>query len=182
VLKLGSKGFVQLDLMLSDDINWSKFAWHSTDFRITKSKYKAVYRNICIIKVTSAYTFEVVKSEQDIGKIKKGDVLQIDKYTLDLSKGLTRTVKSYRGSKPDTIIKTPKTIDKFLVTNNPEEFVKLIFGDDFTIQDVDNFESILSVLKNKKFRLYDRRHEIVKEIIETLKEQELAIPIELENF
>jgi hypothetical protein len=34
------KGIAQVDLMLSSDIEWSKFMYHSPDFRINESKYK----------------------------------------------------------------------------------------------------------------------------------------------
>lgn len=173
-------GFVQLDLMLSEDIEWTKFAWHSTDFRVTKSKYKGAYRNILLRAIAASYVFEETKAEEDVGKIKKGDVLLVDRFSLDLRKGLNKVVNSYEGKKPGTIVKNATTLSKDTITNNPEKLVKILLGDDFTIEDADRFETLLNCINNPKFKNYNKRDVIIETFKKDLIKQKMAIPSEIE--
>jgi len=140
------KEFVQVDLMLTDSIEWTKFASYSPDYRINESKYKSYYRNILLIAIARNFIFSIAYN-------KDGEIKEMDRYALDLSKGLKKTKYSYVGKKGQIRKTASKTVLE-IITNDPEELVHIILGPTFTIEDAKTYESLLAVLDNPKFNLF----------------------------
>lgn len=174
-------GVVQVDFMLSDNIEWTKFAWHSPDIGKLESKYKGAYRNALLEAIVNANVYEVIKQQEDTDKLKKGDVIAIDKASYDFIRGLTRTVKNFVGKKGG-LIKTPTTVSRTLETNIPEEFIKKVLGITFSVKNANSFEDLLDVVNDKKFIHYDKREKIILETIKILEGKELPLPEELLKY
>lgn len=177
-IKSDQGGYVQLDLMLSDNIEWTKFAWHSPDLGKLESKYKGAYRNAILQAICDAGVYEVVTQPEDTDKIKKGEKIQIDKQNFDRLRGLTRVVKSFVGKK-GAIIKTPVTISRAIETNVPEDFCKIVLGPDFSTKDANSFESLLAVTNSKNFRHFKKKDEIIENTKRILQEINMPLPEEL---
>lgn len=161
-------GVVQLDLMLSDSIEWTRFAYYSPDFRKLESDYKGLYRNIALMKIASSFVFDEKKN-------KENQTEELERYSLNLSKGLFKVVKNFIGTR-GKLIKNPKTINRVKITNNPKELVSLLLGDKFDIMDLNTFESILNVIDNPDFKQYEKKNTIYLEIKNELEKQKIAIP------
>lgn len=164
--------FVQLDLMFSESIAWSKFAWHSPDFTKQESKYKGLYRNVLLQSIVTVISFEVLDT------LDTGEVKEFQKWTYNRSKGLERAIKSYIGKK-GSIIKTPATLERELITNSPREFINLIFGEDFEESDLNSFESLLELIQDPNYEHFDKYEDIIKETIKNLKKDKAPIPNEI---
>jgi len=139
-------GVGQIDLMLSTDLNWSKFMYHSPNFITGESKYKGMYRNVLLMSIVS----EMFKESSKLTP--EGDTEQYKQYVVRLEKGIYQVEKSFMGKK-GSLIKTAKLLkdqDKF-ITNTPEEVVELAFGEGVKPLEVMTFEDAWVRLRSPKF-------------------------------
>ena len=139
-------GIGQVDLMLSTDLNWSKFMYHSPNFIIGESKYKGMYRNVLLMSIVS----EMFKESSKLTP--EGDTEQYKQYVIRLEKGIFQVEKSFMGKK-GSLIKTANLLkdqDKF-ITNTPEDVVELAFGEGVKPLEVMTFEDAWTRLQSPKF-------------------------------
>ena len=139
-------GIGQVDLMLSTDLNWSKFMYHSPNFIIGESKYKGMYRNVLLMSIVS----EMFKESSKLTP--EGDTEQYKQYVIRLEKGIFQVEKSFMGKK-GSLIKTANLLkdqDKF-ITNTPEDVVELAFGEGVKPLEVMTFEDAWNRLQSPKF-------------------------------
>jgi len=153
----GTKDFGQVDLMLSTNLDWSRFIYHSPDFTKAESKYKGAYRNILLMGIISESKREVEKTTD------KGETEEYSQYAVRMESGVYKVQKSFLGKKGG-LVKTAKLLheyDKF-ITNTPEVVVELAFGKGVVPADVMTFESAWSKFMSNDFPYKEKRDAIVK--------------------
>ena len=162
---------VQVDLMLSNNFNWTQFVYSSPDYSKGESKYKGSYRNFLMAAVVSAVDYKVLK------KTDKNVPIEIEKYVMRQDKGIYRLTKSYAG-KGGSIIKAGKIIagSESFLTQTPEEMINFFLGDQYTIADAASFEKLYDVVFNKQSKVSGMRDTIRKFFIQSITDAKLPIP------
>jgi hypothetical protein len=149
-------GVGQIDLMLSTNLDWSRFMYYSPDFKVAESKYKGLYRNVLLMSIFSEGTKKTVKTTDS------GEVEEYEQYVIHLEKGVASVRKTLMGKK-GALVKTATILhdfDKF-VTSTPEEVVHLAFGPKVQPNDIMTFENAWTQFQSKEFPYADRRNEIL---------------------
>lgn len=162
---------VQVDFMLSNNLNWTRFIYNSPDYSKGESKYKGAYRNFLLSAVISGYEYEVLK------KSEKGVPIEVRKYSLRHDKGVYQLTKSFAG-KEGGIIKAGKTVsgtEKFL-TQTPEEVVDFFLGKEYTPDDISSFEKLYDIVFNKPSKVSGAKDLIRKLFIDSITKAKLPIP------
>ena len=76
--------------------------------------------------------------------------------------GLKLVKRSYEGkTKP---VKTPKNVETKIISKNPDEILKICFGEDATKDTMNSYETILDYISSDKFKFRN------KEFLEKVKE------------
>ena len=171
---------IQVDLILTRSLEWSRFTQSSPDYRKDESKYKAHVRNLlmmCIVKYCFKRTTKRVTLDDD--SIVDGE---IETFVLRLADGLYKTRKS-------SIAKNLKTMNKDfggpmreydeLITDTPQGFIDLIFEDGVTVNDFLSFETLFNVFMSDKFKFPENRERILVGYIMSLDGQHIDVPTEI---
>jgi hypothetical protein len=172
----GEKGkYVQVDFMMSNNLEWTKFAYIAPDFSKSESKYKLVYRNLLLAACVSIFDMKVLKQTKD--KIP----VEVQKYALRWNDGVYSTVKSF-ASKTGGILKIGKLLkDKdVFVTQTPEELVDMFLGSQYTPNDIRTFEGLYDIVFSQESNIKRYRNLIKQKFIESLTKSKLPIPELLE--
>jgi hypothetical protein len=162
-------GVGQVDLMLSRDIVWSKFMYHSPDFTKDESKYKGAYRNILLMTAIGKCFYEVLdKTEDDQVKIYQAHVIR-------LNQGVVQVRKSFEGKKG--LLKNANLLKEFdkEITRVPQEVVDLLFKD-ADVSEIMTYESLKSLIDSNRFKFPKLRKEIYEACFERLEESGLPLP------
>jgi hypothetical protein len=132
--------------MLSGNLDWSRFMYHSPNFIESESKYKGMYRNTLLMSIISESMREITKTTD------KGEVEEYKSYVIRLEKGIFQVAKTFMGKK-GSLVKTATLLhdqDKF-ITSTPEEVVKFAFGEGVNPSDVMTFENTWKLLMDPNF-------------------------------
>jgi len=167
-------GIAQVDLMLTEDMEWSTFMYHSPDFTKAESKYKGMYRNVLLTSIISEGTKKTVK------KTDKGEIEEYEHQVIHLEKGLASTRKSLMGKK-GLIVKTAtilKEFDKF-ITSTPSEVVKTAFGSEVAPSNVMTFEDIWRHFIDPKFIHKDKFDAILNRFKIYILSSKVPVPTEV---
>lgn len=168
----GSSGNVQVDLMLSDDINFASFMFHSPDFTKNESKWKGLYRTELLKSIVHAVHVEEWSEYFDeYPELKK----KVGRIMLDPSKGLKKNIKSFEG-KNGQPVKVGKTIIEEFISKDPEYITKALLGPNAKIKDTNSFETIIDAMNSKDFPFSDKKTEILKYFKGILETKGLPIP------
>jgi hypothetical protein len=168
----GDKGnYVQVDFMMSNNLEWTKFAYIAPDFSKSESKYKLVYRNLLLAACVSIFDMKVLKQTKE--KIP----VEVRKYALRWNDGVYSTVKSF-ASKTGGILKVGKLLKNkdVFVTQTPEELVDMFLGSQYTPNDIRTFEGIYDIVFNQESNVKRYRNLIKQKFIESLTKSKLPIP------
>lgn len=131
-----SNGFVQVDLMMSENIEWTKF-YHTHP---GTSNYKGLYRNALLRALTAATN----KTKYD-----NNELTERLGYVLVPSKGIQHQHKVRYEGKNGKYLKTFKVEKRGGIESNPITVLEIIFRDsDIRLEDVQTFESTLRSIKN----------------------------------
>lgn len=149
----GYKGIAQVDFMIVKKMDWAKAYYHSPNLKTGESKYKGAVRTAALSCVISCLPVPDVKDEyfEDGTTVKKHW-----KHTFN-TEGVFIQLIDYCG-KNGKPVKNGKKIKEFekLVTNDPTNLVRFIFGDNGTIEDINSIESIWKAIHDpKKFNWGD---------------------------
>lgn len=171
----GTDNYGQVDLMPTDNMEYSKWMYHSPDFTKAESKYKGLYRNQLIMKIIKNVDQKV------LSKNDKDEVMEYERYALRMNSGIARTVRSHIGKRGR--LKNPiaiKELEKH-ITNVPEDIIKLAFGEGINKKDTMTFESCYKMFMNKKFPWANEREKIMEEFIDEIIKTKVPIPEEVYN-
>lgn len=166
-------GVAQVDLMLSGNLDWSRFMYHSPNFIESESKYKGMYRNTLLMSIVSESMREVTKSTPS------GEVEEYKSYVIRLEKGIYQVAKTFMGKK-GSLVKTATLLhdqDKF-ITNTPEEVVKFAFGETVQPSDVMTFENTWKLVMDPGFKHVAKLSGILKRFRDYLLAAKMPIPSE----
>jgi hypothetical protein len=166
-----SKGYVQVDFIAIESMEWAKFAFYTPDYRKNESKYKSAHRNWMFAAIMSAIKENVIKDSA-------GNVLQYDAYIYNWNEGLKRVTKSFEGSKGG-IIKTHKKVKEELLSVSPKEFIELAFGPGYKEDDVKTYEQVDALINNDNFKWKKFLPEIKEQYVKFLERMNLPIPSEI---
>lgn len=151
---------VQVDLMFTDDLSYSKFMYHSPNYKNNESKFKGLYR-------TNLLTYIAGRVPTGIKDIydENNNLTDYWKYTLTYDKGLMLTHKSYKGKKK--LLKNPYTVkeDTKLVSKNINKIIKFILGNKVSVNDTNSFESLTDYIFSDKFNNKENLKYIISDFI-----------------
>ena len=169
----GTKDYGQVDLMPSDNMEYSKWMYHSPDFTKAESKYKGLFRNQLIMAIIKYADQKVLsKNEQD-------EVMEYERYALRLNSGIARTVRSHVGKKGR--LKNPKAIKELErhITNVPKEIVELAFGKGTKVKNTMTFEDCYKLFMKESFPWKDQRDNIVTDFVKEIFDTKVPVPSEM---
>lgn len=166
-------GVGQVDLMLTSDLNWSRFIYHSPDFRTAESQYKGAYRNILLMSAIGKCFFEITK-ETDAG-----ETAEYKAYVVRLNQGIVQVRKSFEGKKG--LLKNAALLKEFdkEITRVPEDVVKLLFTGNHKPSDIDTYEKLKSLIDSNEFKFPDNRKDIMDEFKVKLEASKLPLPSDI---
>lgn len=172
----GSNKIAQVDFMLSESLEWSKFIYHSPNFKENESKYKGVYRNALLFAIITELNKEVVKYFDD------ETPEEIEQDIVRMPHGIYRSRKTWRGKRGK--VKTPKTLKEFykFITIDPQEVVNIVVGPDYTINDISSFEKLWNIVTSDDYIHKDKFNEILEKFLLNLQSMKLDIPEEVKTF
>lgn len=163
-------GVVQVDFMLSKDLEFSKYAYYSPSYK--ESKYKGVYRGFLLMAIVSEFNKKTIMSN--------GNIDWYSQYVFRNCSGVWRVTKSMK-SKSGNYVKTPIIENEEFITDYPKEICKLIFGHE-NLKSLLTFESLLSEIMSKNFIHKSKRDQIINKFLYYLKSGKLEIPQELNMY
>lgn len=148
----------QVDLMFTDNLEFSSFIFHSPNYKNNESEFKGLYRTnllaICASYIpvdTDEYEteYEYNYNEVDLDEydiIVNNRITKFWKYSLSYTDGLRLVHKNCVGK--TKYLATPQTIkeDTVLISKEPNEIVKFILGDKATLSDVNSFETLIKFI------------------------------------
>ena len=167
------KGTAQIDLMLSTDLDWSRFIYHSPDFRIAESRYKGAYRNL-LVMAAIGQSFRKITAETEAGETK-----EFEAYVVRLNQGIVQVRKSFEGKKG--LLKNAallRDFDKF-ITNTPSDVVALLFNGKHVPNDINTYEKLKALLDSTDFKYGEVKNAIFKDFEQKLIDAKLPLPEDL---
>jgi len=168
----GTSDIAQVDFMLSPNLDWSRFVYHSPDFRSGESKYKGVYRNALLMAIITESSKEILK------RTAEGDVEELETNVIRYSEGIWRARKSFMGKKG--LVKTGQLLrdfDKF-VTLNPQEVTELAVGKGYTPESISTFERLWHIITRENFIHSENLDDILQKFAINLKSIGIPYPEE----
>jgi hypothetical protein len=170
--------YVQLDLMLVNDMDLARFTFWSPS--AMTSKYKGLYRNIMLSSIASSMDFKTIKT----GFNKEGEEIPVEfeRNFMDVKRGLIRGIQTRIG-KTGKLLSKKKTIATKVVADQPQKIIDLVLGTKFTPDDANSFESLVRILDHKDFLYKNKKKEILKTAADKIRGiQGLTLPKELKNY
>jgi hypothetical protein len=168
-----NNGIAQIDLMLTDNLDFSTFMYHSPDFTKAESKYKGLYRNILLMMIISNSKRQTTKLTD------KGEVQEYKAYVLRLNQGIVSVTKTFMGKKGN-IVKQASLLhdqDKF-ITNTPEVIAELAFGPDIPVSELMTFEDMWRHTTDSSFLHKDKLDSILTDFRNRILATKVPFPSE----
>lgn len=168
----GTNDIAQVDFMLSPDLEWSKFVYHSPNYREGESKYKGAVRNTLLMAIITETSKNILKQTPE------GGVEELESNVIRYPEGIYRSRRSWAGKKG--LVKTPKLLKDFdeLITKDPQEVVELVVGRGYTPESIGTFENLWHLIHHDDFIHWDKLDDIIKKFAGNLKSQGLPVPEE----
>lgn len=166
-------GVGQVDFMLSRDLKWSTFMYHSPDFTKDESKYKGAYRNILLMSIIGKSFYEITKQTDE------GETAEYEAYVIRLNKGVFKVRKSFEGKKG--LLKNAKLLKDFdkEITNAPDDIVEMLFTGKHSHKDIMTYENLKTLLESKSFKFPEKVDAILEEFKKKLVINKLPLPEDL---
>ena len=171
----GSEMYAQVDLMFSTDLEYSKFMYHSPNYKNNESNFKGLYRTNLLAYIAGRTPHGVEDVYND-----DGELMDYWKYTLTYDKGLVFTHKTYRGKTKR--LKNPVTVkeDTRLISKEPKTIINFILGNKATLDTANSFESLITYLFSDDYPYKKHRSEIMNDYLHD--ERQLPMIMEVINY
>lgn len=163
---------VQLDLMLSDNVNMTKWGMYSPHEK--EQSYKGAVRNIIMYWIANVVDYKSLKREADKDT-------EFEKNILDAQRGLFRLKQSYY-DKNGKLSSKKKTIFRKLISDDPDAIVKILFGNNYKSSDILTVSGAWDALMSPDFPYKDYRKTIVKNIVADLQKQGFDYPDYIDKY
>ena len=166
-------GVGQIDFMMSRDLKWSEFMYHSPDFTKDESKYKGAYRNILLMAIIGKSFFEITKQTEE------GETSEYESYVVRLNKGIFKVRKSFEGKRG--LLKNAKLLKEFdkEITNAPDNVVDILFKGNHKAKDIMTYENLKALLESPSFKFTGKVQAILDEFKKKIVINKLPIPEDL---
>lgn len=163
---------VQLDLMLSDNINMTKWGMYSAHEK--EQPYKGAVRNLIMYWIANVVDYKSLKREADKDT-------EFEKDIFDTQRGLFRLKQSYY-DKNGKLSSKKKTIFRKLISDDPDAIVKILFGNNYKSSDILTVSDAWDALMSPDFPYKDYRKTIVKNIVNDLQKQGFDYPDYIDKY
>jgi hypothetical protein len=169
-------GIIQIDLMLSTNLEWSRFIYYSPDFRAGESKYKGAYRNILLMAAVGNSFYKTV-STTDAGETK-----EYEAYVVRLNQGIVQVRKSFEGKRG--LLKTAALLHEYdkEIAKTPQAVVDLLFNGNYVPSDINTYEKLKSMLESSDFKYPNALPTIMRAFVKSLQNQKLPLPSDIEGL
>lgn len=158
-----SGNYVQVDVMLgkASYLTWSRFGTSPTQGHADYSPVKGVVRNV-LLNVINRFAAE---------KTFPGKQTELDRtrYTVDFDKGLYKVVQTKRGKDPKKPLKDWKTLERELISDDPDKIAQVMFGKGTAAHDIRTFEGLVAALR-KSPALKAQAREILASFAQEMRE------------
>lgn len=172
----------QVDFMLTDDLDYTSFVYHSPDFTKNESKYKGMYRNMIIHailrNIDTGDVTEYYEDEFD-GKF-KGQVKRFSKYSINNTKGMMKQLRSFEGKIKRLSKSKPIKEKDDVITKVPSEIVKFVLGKEYDVKDAVSFESIYNIVTSSKYIYKDKAKKIISDLKDSITNMGVPLPSEMQ--
>lgn len=164
---------VQIDFMFTDNLEYTKFIYHSPDFRKNESGYKGLYRTNLMMHIV-----DLIPTSKEPVYV-NDELTDYWKYSLSFEKGLKLTHKTYTSPKTGKLLKNPITVkeDDQFITKDVNTAIETLFGPKATVKDFNSFESIIKFMFSDKFMTPDIIPEVIKNFINDKRHEERHLDI-----
>lgn len=157
---------VQIDMIPVEDVNYAEWSYQANEQDLKKG-LKGAHRNELFFAVCKHADRHVLRKDDD------GDPAEVERYFYDLSKGLM-TGKQSRVNKKGRIVKNWTTTDKHVVTKDPNQIAKILFGS--TAEKCATFKGCLAAIHGPKFPFPKLRDKVIETARKGIKSKGLAAP------
>jgi hypothetical protein len=166
-------GVGQVDFMLTHDLEWSRFMYHSPDFRKAESMYKGAYRNLLLMATIGNCFREITKTTD------KGETAEYQAYVIRLNQGVVQVRKSFEGKKG--LLKNASLLREFdkEITRVPQEIVNLLFNGGHKVSEIMTYESLRGLLESNDFKYPEKRRDILADFQKKLEDAKLPLPSDM---
>lgn len=163
-------GIGQLDFMISTDLEWTKFIYHSPDFREAGVKYKGAYRNLLLMAAIGKSFFEITKTTD------KGETAEFKALVVRVNQGIVQVRKTFEGKRG--LIKTAQLLKQYdkEITREPQKVVDLLFNGGHRPSDIDTYEKLLSLLESGDYKYPDKISDVLSDFKGKLEDAGLPLP------
>jgi hypothetical protein len=163
-------GVGQVDFMLTNDLDWSRFMYHSPDFRTAESEYKGAYRNLLLMAAIGKSFFEITKQTD------KGETAEYQAYVVRLNQGIVQVRKSFEGKKG--LLKNAALLKEFdkLITKVPQDIVELLFNGGHKVSEIMTYEGLYGLITGGDFKYPGKVKEIMEDFKQKLIDAKLPLP------
>lgn len=170
--KNSNREIVQIDLMFTKNLEWSKFIYHSPNYIKKESKYKGAIRTILMMSILSESTRNVFH------KTLEGKTIIVESKIIRLPYGIFSTRRNFMGEKG--LLKKAKLMKEYdkLITNNPQIATQMIIGLNYKPKDLNSFESIWKIIFKPNFIHREYIDLILNKFRMSLKINKLKMPEE----
>jgi hypothetical protein len=130
--------YVQLDLIIGDTkwLEWALFSPHPDECVVGGEP-----RNILL----NDFLCDNAQYASGARSYFKSD--DRTRMLIDWNVGLFFAKQTNKTSDPSRMLVTWKTLDKLLITNDPDELVKSVFGVEFSVSDTKTFDGLVKTIK-----------------------------------
>jgi hypothetical protein len=170
---IGNK-LVQVDLMPVKDIKFAEWSFQANEADIAQG-LKGAQRNELFFAIAKHMPQDITQKD------KHGETITFNRYFYDLARGLmtgvrTRVNTSRSATKNGKLSKNFSTIDKKVISSDPEKICNLMFGKGATPKHCSTFDGALKSINSDSFPYLDNRKEILKLALKGIKDKNLKVP------
>lgn len=158
---------IQVDLIPVENIKLAEWSYVSDETDL-KHGFKGAVRNELLFAVTKYANLKKIKGSN-------GEIETLERYFFDLSKGLMRGTQTRRNSK-GKLTKNFSTVDKDLVTSDPKEISKILFGPKSNPEKLMTFDQMWKAIHSDLFPWVSHLDDIIKMTKEGIKKKGLKVP------
>lgn len=164
--------YVQVDLMITDDIKFSEWIYYSPSE--SESPYKGLYRNSLLSAISHYSERSIIHHNED------GELVWL-RYILNFNSGLRRVVES-SVSKNKKLLKTPKIIRDGKPSKDIQTIHRILFGKEYEDNRVLTFEEAFSIFTSEGFKHKKYRNEIINRMKKDLDSKGVVYPHEVLEY
>ena len=150
---------VQLDLMLSDNLNWSKWIYYSP--AEWESEYKGLYRNSFLSAISHVAGRE-------------GDDVNWNRKLLHFASGLYDVTFSRTGKRG--LLKNGKEVSRKFISKDPQGVIDVLLGPKFDAADILTVADIWDAINSNNFLWKKHKKEIVKRFAQDVSSKGYPMP------